>query len=86
MAYGCNGEASLMRGEAATETRMISRKDAKAQRSDDNGETFLIDYSSFPSELGGLCALARVNPRVRVQVSGKFSRAAKTFKRWRRVK
>jgi hypothetical protein len=58
----------------------ISRAKApRPQRSDDDGVTFLIDYSSFPSELGLLCALARVNPRVRVQVSGKFARTAQSF-------
>jgi hypothetical protein len=58
----------------------ISRaKTPRPQRSDDNGETFLIDYSSFLSELGVLCALARVNPRVRVQVRGKFARTAQSF-------
>ena len=39
-----------------------------------------LDYLSFPSALGVLCALARVNPRLRVfQVTGIFARAAKTF-------
>ena len=40
-----------------------------------------LDYLSFPSELGVLCALARVNPRVRVfQVAGKFARAAQILR------
>jgi hypothetical protein len=53
----------------------ISRaKTPRSQRSEKNGEDRLQDNQSFPSELGVLCALARVNPGIRVfQVTGKFA-------------
>jgi hypothetical protein len=61
------------RGRAATETRNISRKGAKAAKSENKSEEFLPDNSFLPSELGVpfdlaqdmLCALARVNSSVR---------------------
>jgi hypothetical protein len=60
----------------------ISRaKTPRPQRSENNGEEFLSNNSSLPSELGVLCALARVNSPVRVfQPSGTFAQAAKIIK------
>ena len=58
------------RGYAATETRIISRKDAKHVLSNVEGgrkgrkitvKNLLQNNSSLPSELGALCALAGVN-------------------------
>ena len=40
------------RRTAATETRNISRKDAKAAKVGKNGENHLREYFTFPSELG----------------------------------
>jgi len=46
----------------------------RPQRWEKNGEGRLQDYQSFPSELGVLCAFARVNPRIGVfQVTGNFA-------------
>jgi hypothetical protein len=60
--------------------RNISRKDAKAQRSEKNELDGLLNHLSFDSKLGVLYALAGVNPRVRVfQVTGKFAQASQTF-------
>ncbi|MGZ9262282.1 MAG: hypothetical protein ACXW6V_22660, partial [Candidatus Binatia bacterium] len=50
------------RGAAATEARIISRKDAKVAKVakvGKNGEVSLCYYLPFPSDLGVLCALAR---------------------------
>ena len=64
-------------------------KTQRPQRSENNGEKILQDNSSLPSELGVLCApsiklrtcLAGVNsPYSSIPDTGKFARAAQTFK------
>jgi hypothetical protein len=54
--------------QSRNQTRYLTAKNAKVAKVKNND-----------SELGVLCALARVNPRVRVEVSGKFARAAQSI-------
>jgi hypothetical protein len=54
---------------------------AKTQRSENNGEKTFQDNLSLLSELGVLCALAGVNSLCSsIPDTGKFARAAQTFK------
>jgi len=45
---------------ARSETRNISRKDAKAAKTQNNNKQFFQDNFIFPPKLGVLCALAGV--------------------------
>jgi len=44
--------AEAQRGRAATKSRHISRKDAKAARSEITGKNYSYEFSFFASELG----------------------------------
>jgi hypothetical protein len=65
---------------AATETRNISRKDAKAAKVGKMNRMVCKIINLSVPKLGVLCALAGVNPRVRVfQINAKFARAAQNL-------